>query len=158
MPELLPAAQQLSKLEVPYRLFQHVESVASLEQAAQERAQTPDQVVRSILFRLGEGNFVMVLIAGPVQISWPKLRDYLGQSRLTLATETEVLATTGYIVGSVSPLGLPGPLRILADENVFAPAEISIGSGRRGTAIILKSVDLRSTLANLEIGKFAANN
>jgi Cys-tRNA(Pro) deacylase len=156
MPELLPAAQQLSKLEVPYRVFEHTESVSSLEQAAQERAQAPNQVVRSILFRIGEGNFLMVLIAGPTQISWPKLREYLGQSRLTMASEAEVLATTGYIVGAVSPLGLPGPLRILADENVFIPAEISIGSGRRGTAIILKSADLRTILTNLEIGKFAA--
>jgi len=99
----------------------------------------------------------MVLMAGPAQISWPKLRAYLGQSRLTLASEAEVLATTGYRVGAVSPLGLPGPLRILADENVFTPTEISVGSGQRGTAIILKSIDLRSTLTNIEIDKFAEN-
>jgi len=155
MPELPPAAQQLAKLEVPFRLFQHTGPVTSLEQAALERDQIPAQVVRSILFRIGEGVFLMVLMAGPSQISWPKLRNYLGQSRLTLASEDEVLSTTGYRVGAVSPLGLPGPLRILADENVFIPEEISIGSGQRGTAIILKSIDLHSTLANVEIDKFA---
>jgi Cys-tRNA(Pro) deacylase len=158
MDELPPAAQVLSNLGVPYQLFQHNQPVSSLEQAANDRGQLPGQVVRSILFRISEGNFVMVLVAGPAQISWPKLRVHLGQSRLTMATEEEVLAITGYRVGAVSPFGIPAQIRMLADENVFIPDEVSIGSGRRGTAIILKSVDLRSTLSNIEIGIFAQNS
>jgi prolyl-tRNA editing enzyme YbaK/EbsC (Cys-tRNA(Pro) deacylase) len=154
MPNLPPAALALSNFGVPYRLFEHQGPVNSLEQAAAERNQDPHQVIRSILFRIGEGNFFMVLAAGPNQISWPSLRSYLKQSRLTLATEAEVLLITGYKVGAVSPFGVPSPLRIIADENVFLPEEVSIGSGKRGTAIILKSTDLRSTLGNIEIGKF----
>jgi Cys-tRNA(Pro)/Cys-tRNA(Cys) deacylase len=154
MSGLPSAARSLSRLEIPYRLFQHAGSVTSLEQAASERGQSTEQVVRSILFRLGEGNFVMVLMPGPQQVSWPTLRTYLGQSRLTMASEAEVLAATGYRVGAVSPLGLPGPMRILADESVFIHAEISIGSGERGMAIILKSTDLQKSIPNLEVGQF----
>jgi Cys-tRNA(Pro) deacylase len=155
MPDTPPAAQALSRLGIAYRIFHHVASVTSLEQAARERGHSTEQVVRSILFRLGEGNFVMVLMPGPQQVSWPALRAYLGQSRLTMASEDEVLTVTGYRVGAVSPLGLPGPMRILADESVFVPKEISIGSGEHGIAIILKSADLRKSIKNLEIGKFA---
>jgi Cys-tRNA(Pro)/Cys-tRNA(Cys) deacylase len=126
-----------------------------MEQAASERGQSTEQVVRSILFRLREGNFVMVLMSGPQQVSWPALRAYLGQSRLTMASENEVLAATGYRVGAVSPLGLSSPVRILADESVFIPDEISIGSGERGIAIILKSANLQKSIKNLEIGQFA---
>jgi Cys-tRNA(Pro)/Cys-tRNA(Cys) deacylase len=154
MPENPPAAQALEKLGVPHRIFRHTGPVASLEQAASERGHQPDQVVRSILFRTGPERFVMVLAAGPAQISWPALRSYLGQSRLTMASADEVLSVTGYRIGAVSPFGLPGPVRILADENVFAFQEISLGSGERGVAIILKSADLRSTIENIEIGRF----
>jgi Cys-tRNA(Pro)/Cys-tRNA(Cys) deacylase len=149
-----PAAYVLSRLGVPYRIFHHTGPVFSLEQAASERGQTAEQVVRSILFRLGEGNFVMVLMPGQQQVSWPALRAYLGQSRLTMASEAEVLTATGYRVGAVSPLGLPSPMRILADESVFIPNELSIGSGERGVAIILKSTDLQNSIQNLEIGQF----
>jgi Cys-tRNA(Pro)/Cys-tRNA(Cys) deacylase len=155
MQNVPPVARALSKLNIPYRIFQHVGPVKSLEQAARERGQALDQVVRSLLFRLGEGNFVMVLIPDPHQVAWPALRTYLGHSRLSMASEDEVLSATGYRVGTVSPLGLPNPLRILADETVFAPNEISIGSGERGIAVILKSVDLRRSIENLEIGQFA---
>lgn len=142
------------KLEVPFRIFRHNGTVTSLEQAASERGQANEQVVRSILFRVSEGNFVMVLMPGQQQVSWPALRAYLEQSRLTMASEEEVLEATGYRVGAVSPFGLPGPMRILADESVFAPDEISLGSGERGIAIIMKSADLRKSIKNLEVGKF----
>ena len=155
MQNMPPVARALSNLNIPYRIFQHVGPVKSLEQAARERGQALDQVVRSLLFRIGEGNFVMVLMPGPHQVAWPALRAYLGQSRLSMAREDEVLAVTGYRVGAVSPLGLPSPLRILADETVFAPNEVSIGSGERGIAVILKSADLRLSIENLEVGQFA---
>jgi Cys-tRNA(Pro)/Cys-tRNA(Cys) deacylase len=154
MHEQPPVARALSALGLPFRIFQHVGPVASLEQAAAERGEAVGQVVRSIVFRLGAGNFVMVLMAGPGQISWPALRGYLGQSRVSMASQDEVLAVTGYRVGAVSPLGLPQPLRILADESVFLPDEISIGSGERGIAVILRSADLRKALPELEVGRF----
>jgi Cys-tRNA(Pro)/Cys-tRNA(Cys) deacylase len=150
------ASRALSALGLPHSVFRHPGPVSSLEQAASERGESPDQVIRSILFRVGEGNFVMVLMAGPSQISWPALRNHLGQSRLTMASEAEVLEATGYRTGAVSPLGLPQPMRILADESVFTPEEISIGSGERGTAVILRSADLRQALGEVEVGQFAA--
>jgi Cys-tRNA(Pro)/Cys-tRNA(Cys) deacylase len=155
MSDLPPVSVVLSKLSIPHRVFRHSGQVNSLEHAASERNQSPQQVVRSILFRMSEGVFVMVLIAGPAQVSWPALRSYLGQSRVSMASEEQVLAVTGYRIGAVSPFGLPTQMRILADQNVFVPDEISIGSGERGTAIILKSADLRSNIENIEIGNFA---
>jgi prolyl-tRNA editing enzyme YbaK/EbsC (Cys-tRNA(Pro) deacylase) len=83
------------------------------------------------------------------------LRKHLGQSRLTLATPEEVLAVTGYQLGAVSPFGLPQPLPILVDESVFAQEEISLGSGVRGTAVILKTVDLLRALETYSRGSFS---
>ncbi len=144
----------LDQLDVPYRFFQHPGPVHSLEQAASERNQSPEQVVRSILFRIGQGDYVMVLIAGPSQVSWPALRSYLGLSRLTMASREEVLDVTGYETGAVSPIGLSTPLRILVDESVTAYPEVSIGSGIRNSTIILKSTDLLHALAGAELGAF----
>lgn len=157
MSELPQGAQALSQRGVDYRLFEHNHPVNSLEQAAAERGQDPRQVIRSILFRVSDGNFVMVLAAGHHQISWPALRAYLRQSRITLATREEVLAVTGYQVGAVSPFGVPTTLRILADDNIFHYDEVSIGSGKPGIAIILKSDALRSTLGNIETGNFCSH-
>lgn len=150
-----PAARALDSLGLPYRVFEHAHGPRDLADAASQRGQSPEQVIRSIVFRLGEGEFVMVLMAGPGQISWKAIRSTLGVSRMTMATEEEVLAGTGFVRGAVTPLGLPVPMRVLADESVFQPQEISLGSGVRGVAIIMMSADLKKALPGLEIGHFS---
>lgn len=149
-----PAANSLDLLGIPYRLFEHSHPPKSLEEAAQQRGQSPGQVIRSIVFRIAAGQFVMVLMGGPGQISWKRIRAHLGVSRITMASESEVLELTGFVRGAVTPLGLVPGLRLLADESVFIHDEVSIGSGRRGKAIILKSQDLPRALDHLEIGSF----
>lgn len=93
----------------------------------------------------------MVLVAGPAQVDWKKLRQLVGRSRIRMAAEDEVLEVTGYRVGTVSPFGLKNPVRILIDASVLKEEEISTGSGIRNVAIILKSADLQRALAGAEI-------
>jgi Cys-tRNA(Pro)/Cys-tRNA(Cys) deacylase len=152
--ETTPVTHRLDELGIPHRFFRHPGPVRSLEQAARERGQNPEQVVRSILFRLAQDEYIMVLMPGPRQISWAALRRYLTRSRLTMASEQEVLAVTGYPLGAVSPLGLPAPLRILVDNHLMDQFEISIGSGQRHSTVILAREDLFKALGNVEMGDF----
>ena len=149
-----PVSQALLDQQVPHRVFTHSGPVTSLEQAARERGQQPEQVIRSILFRLAEGEYLMVLMAGPAQIPWKVLRKYMGQSRLTMATEEEVLTVTGYPIGAVGPFGLPKPVRILVDAGVVAQEEVSLGSGVRGTTIFIRVEDLMHALGEVEVVNF----
>ncbi|MGE5248927.1 MAG: aminoacyl-tRNA deacylase [Bacteroidota bacterium] len=151
MPEIPPVSLALEALGVPHRVFTHPGPVESLEQAARERGHRPEQVVRSILFRLKADEYVMVLVAGPAQVSWRALRKHVGQSRISMATEDEVLDVTGYAIGAVGPFGLPRRLKLLVDPGVLAEEEISIGSGLRGTAVILSSRDLIEALPEAEV-------
>ena len=149
-----PVTRVLDGLEIPYRFFRHPGKVNSLEQAAKERGQELWQIIRSIVFRVSQDEFVMVLVAGPAQISWPALRAYLGQSRLTMAKEDEILTVTGYPIGAVSPFGLPNPMRILIDRSVLQKGEVSIGSGVRYTTVIIEGADLMRALGQVEVADF----
>ncbi len=150
-----PVSLALTKQGIPHRIFRHKEPPRSLEQAAAERGQRPQQVIRSILFRLAEGNYRLVLVAGPRQIDWKSLRRLLGVRRVTMATPEEVLTVTGYPIGAVGPVGLKQPIPILMDESVLAEEEISMGSGMRGVAVILRSADLRAALGEVEVVKLS---
>jgi Cys-tRNA(Pro)/Cys-tRNA(Cys) deacylase len=153
-----PASIALEELGVPHKIFRHESPVTSFEQAASDRGQRTSQVVRSILFRIAKDeSAIMVLVAGPAQVSWKTLRKYLGRSRISMATEDEVFAVTGYRVGTVSPFGLPNQLRVLIDPSVMKEEEISIGSGIRNTAIILKSADLRHALQDADVVSLTEN-
>lgn len=146
-----PASIALDKLNIPHQIFMHETPVTSFEQAAADRGQRPGQIVRSILFNIRPDEFLMVLVAGPDQIDWKKLRQLVKRSRVRMATEEKVLEVTGYRVGTVSPFGLPRPLKVLIDASVLKEDEVSIGSGIRNTAIILKTEDLRRALGDAEV-------
>ena len=139
MNEKPPASLALDALGIEYRVFTHEKPVSSFEQAASDREQRPEQVVRSILFQIRPEEFLMVLMAGPAQIDWKSLRKFVGRSRVRMATEEEVLEVTGYRVGTVSPFGVKNQVRVLIDASVLKEAEISIGSGIRSTAITTTS-------------------
>ena len=146
-----PVSIALEKMNIPHTVFHHEKPVNSFEQAASDRGQKPSQIIRSILFRVGEDDYLMALVAGPAQISWKLLRKYLGQSRLTMATEDEVLSVTGYRIGTVGPFGLQKQVRVLVEAGVLREEEISIGSGMRDMAVVLKSQDLLHALKNAEV-------
>lgn len=143
-----PASLALEELNIPHQVFYHPGPLRSFEQAAEERGQRPGQIVRSILFQVRPAEFLMVLVAGREQVDWRKLRQLVGRSRVRMATEEEVLEVTGYRVGTVSPFGLKNPVTVLIDESVLKEEEVSLGSGVRSMAIIMKSTDVRRALGD----------
>jgi Cys-tRNA(Pro)/Cys-tRNA(Cys) deacylase len=146
MAKTTPVTLALDSLCIPYRLHEHDHPIRTLEQAAEERGLTPDQIVRSLLFRLTGGTFILVLMPGVSRVSWPKLRSHLGVSRVTTATAQEVREVTGYEIGTVSPFGLNRPLQIMADQRILDHEILSLGAGVRNAGIILKRDDVVSAL------------
>ncbi|HSG43476.1 MAG TPA: YbaK/EbsC family protein [Anaerolineales bacterium] len=153
-----PASIALDLLGIPHRVFRHEKPVRSFEEAAIARNQRPEQIVRSILFQVRPGEFTMVLMAGPDQVDWKKLRGIVKRSRVRMATEDEVLEVTGYRIGTVSPFGLKNQVRVLLDASALKEDEISIGSGVRNMAIIIKSSDARKALGDVEIVELGKPN
>lgn len=152
-----PASIALKNLNIPHRVFKHEKPLMSFEQAAEERNQRPEQIVRSILFQVRPEEFWMVLVAGREQVDWKKLRQLVKRSRVRMASEEEVLEVTGYRVGTVSPFGLKNQIKVLIDATVLREEEVSIGSGTRQMAIIMKSADVQRALGNPEVVSLCEN-
>ena len=141
-----PAIQYLRAKGVDFRLFQHELPIQSLQDAAKQRGETPDQVIRSLLFRLPQNEYVMVLASGPDQIDWKSLRQALGHSRMAMAGRDEVIQKTGYIPGTVTPFGIDTDISVLIDEDIDRLDEISLGSGVLGLAILMTPQALYAAL------------
>lgn len=153
-----PASLALDALGIEHRIFIHDKPVSSFEEAAAHRNQRPGQIVRSILFNIRPEEFLMVLVAGPDQIDWKKLRQFVKRSRVRMATEEEVLEVTGYRIGTVGPFGVKNQVQVLIDASVLKEEEVSIGSGVRNMAIIMQSAELRKALDKSEIVNFLSGS
>jgi Cys-tRNA(Pro)/Cys-tRNA(Cys) deacylase len=148
-----PVTRALDEQGISYRVHVHDKPLKSLYQAARERGLEPSQIVRSLLFRIEDGSFVMVLAPGPGKVAWPKLRHFLGVSRVTTARAEEVQEVTGYPLGAVSPFGISEPVRILADRRILEHETVSLGVGVRNAGLVLKREDLLRSL-DPEMGDF----
>ena len=124
------AALQASGLR--YRLVRHGR-VDSLAEAAAARRLAPDQVVKTIVVRRGDGDFLFVLVPGGRAISWPKLRELLGVSRLSLPDAATARDVTGYERGTITPYGSTTAWPVIADARVAGRA-MSIGAGAHGVS------------------------
>lgn len=115
-----------------YRLVHHG-PVRSLAEAAAARRVTPDQVIKTLVVRRGEDDFLFVLVPGDRTISWPRLRELLGVSRISMPDAAVALAVTGYERGTITPFGSTHPWPVVADARVAGRA-VSIGAGAHGVA------------------------
>jgi Cys-tRNA(Pro) deacylase len=114
--------------------------VASVEEAAAARGVPIGRVIKTIVVRRGEGDYLMVLVPGDRVIYWAKLRRVCGVSRMSLATAEEALAATGYRPGTITPFGSSSVLPVIADASMGGLA--SIGGGASGVAINVDATEL----------------
>jgi Cys-tRNA(Pro)/Cys-tRNA(Cys) deacylase len=144
-----PATQALDALGVPYTLVQ-TEIARSADESAAFQGIPVGSLLRSILVRRATDDFFFVLVPGGRRFNWPKLRQLLGTNRLTLPTEEEAKAETGYVRGAITPFGARRSWPVIADASIEGLALVAIGGGARGVNVHLAPVDLiRATNAQV---------
>ena len=71
-----PALEAAEALGLPHYVIRHG-PVRSLAEAARARGVAPADVVKTLVVRRGEDDFLFVLVPGDRTLSWPKLRRML---------------------------------------------------------------------------------
>ena len=108
----------------------------SLAEAAAARGVQPRDIVKTLVVRRGEGDFLFVLVPGDRAISWPKLRALLGVNRLSMPDQHVAKEVTGYERGTITPSGASTAWPVIADADLTGDPQrrISLGAGAHGAA------------------------
>jgi Cys-tRNA(Pro) deacylase len=141
------AAAALAATGVPHVVTRHGR-VGSLAEAAAARGVEPGAIIKTLVVRRGDDDFLLVLVPGDRGISWPKLRALLGVSRLSMPDAEIARAATGYERGTITPFGASGDWPVIADGRIPAMPVVSIGGGAHGVAFTLSGADLMIALAS----------
>jgi Cys-tRNA(Pro) deacylase len=120
--------------------------VRSLDEAAAARGIEPRDIVKTLVVRRAEDDFLFVLVPGDREISWPKLRALLGVSRLSMPDAQAAKDATGYERGTITPFGSSRAWPVIADETI-AGRSISLGGGAHGVALTVDGSDVIRALA-----------
>jgi Cys-tRNA(Pro) deacylase len=149
--ESTPAIAELAETGIPFAVVR-TERARSVEESAELRGIEADHLLKSLIVRRGPDDYLFVLMPGPRQMSWPKLRKVLGVSRVTMPSAEEARDATGYERGAITPLGAAASFPVFADESV-PDGQIVIGGGAHGVNIHMSSVallqHLSATIADL---------
>ena len=122
------------------------ERPSSAEESARLQGIGLEQLLRTIVVRRGEGDFVFVLVPGGRQIDWPKLRAHLGIHRISLPDREEAREATGYERGAITPFGSLTAWPVVADAQVRSVDRVAIGAGAHGANLHVATEDLIRTL------------
>ncbi len=125
---------------IPHRVVKH-ERVGSLEEAAALRGVEPSAMIKTMVVRRGEDDYFFVLVPGDRVISWPKLRNLVGERRLSMPDADGAHAVTGYARGNITPFGASQDWPVIADQRISSGI-VSIGGGAPGVSITLDGADL----------------
>lgn len=136
-----PALEAAAAAGVPHRVMR-TRPAGSAEESAELQRIPLDALLRTIVVRRGEGDYLFVLVPGGRRFDWPKLRAHLGVSRLSLPDAEEARAVTGYERGTITPFGATRAWPVIADASAMDHAVVAIGGGARGVNIHLAPSEL----------------
>lgn len=122
-------------------------AAGSAEESADLQGIPLGALLRTIVVRRGEDNYVFVLVPAGRRFDWPKLRAHLAVNRLSLPDADEALAVTGYVRYTITPFGSARAWPVIVDAAVMSEPNVSVGGGVRGTNLHFAPADLVAALA-----------
>jgi Cys-tRNA(Pro) deacylase len=140
-----PATRAIAASGVAHRVVR-TERAASAEEAAAFQGIPLAALLRTIVVRRGEDDYLFVLVPVGRRFDWPKLRAHIGVRRMTLPDADEARDVTGYERYTITPFGSSRAWPVIVDGSVMDQPDVSVGGGAFGVNIHLAPLDLVTAL------------
>ncbi len=109
----------------------------------------PEKLVKTLLYRSGDGEFVAAMVRGDRELNEAKLEIASGLSPLEMASAAHIQEVTSGPMGFTGPVGLPDTVRLVADYEVAAMRDFVTGANEADAHFV--NVNLG---ADFEAGQF----
>ena len=140
-----PALDALVAAGVQHRVVR-TRRAGSAEESAELQGIPLGALLRTIVVRRGDGDYLFVLVPAGRRFDWPKLRAHHSVRRLTLPGADEAREATGYERYTITPFGSTRSWPVILDEAALAEPVLAIGGGAFGVNVHLSPADLVAAL------------
>ncbi len=135
-----PATDLLDRLGIGYRLLAYDEVEKTALEVARKLGIALEQVYKTLLCRSGTA-YALAVVPGTAELSLRGLARAWGRPDAQMADPSDIQRITGYVRGSVSPLGARRELPVFVD--VSAQGRVAaVSAGRRGQELLIAGDDL----------------
>lgn len=123
--------------------YAHDSSSESYGLEAAEKLNVPtDKVFKTLVVSLDKERLAVGVIPVSSMLSMKLIAKAAGAKKATMAAQSDVERSTGYVLGGVSPLGQKKQLQTIIDASSKNHSTIYVSAGRRGLEIELSPEDL----------------
>ena len=130
--------------------YAHDSSAESYGLEAAEKLGVPvAKVFKTLVVSLDNKELAVAIIPVSSMLSMKLMAKAAGAKKATMATQSEVERSTGYVLGGVSPLGQKKRLKTIIDSSAKIQATIYVSAGRRGLEIELSPEDLEGLVSGV---------
>jgi Cys-tRNA(Pro)/Cys-tRNA(Cys) deacylase len=140
-----PALDALAAAGTPHRVVR-TQRAGTAEEAAALQGIPLGALLRTIVVRRADDDYLFVIVPAGRRFDWPRLRTHLGVRRLTLPEADEARDVTGYERYTITPFGSSRPWPVIVDAPVLTQPVVSIGGGAFGVSAHLAPDDLVTAL------------
>jgi Cys-tRNA(Pro)/Cys-tRNA(Cys) deacylase len=135
-----PASDLLDRLKLGYQVLAYDEVEKTALEVARKLGIAPSQVYKTLLAASGR-EFALAVVPGDAELSLRSLARAWSRPAAEMAEPSDITRITGYVRGSVSPLGTKRKLPVFLDRSAQG-REIAVSAGRRGLELIIAGDDL----------------
>jgi len=136
-----PALEAIAAGGIEHRVVR-TRRAGSAEESAALQGIPLGALLRTIVVRRGDDDYLFVLVPAGRRFDWPRLRAHLGVRRLTLPDADEARVATGYERYTITPFGSTRPWPVILDAAAADEAVLAIGGGAFGVNVHLAPPDL----------------
>jgi len=124
-----------------HRVMVLEDSTATVEEAASAHCVDPDQIGKTLAFKLN-GEPILIVVAGKARIDNKKYKTCFSQ-KAKMLNKDEALEHTGHAIGGVCPFGLKKPVAVFLDVSLKKHAEVipAAGDGNASIRLTVKELE-----------------
>lgn len=142
---MTPATKQLKKHNISFEThqYQHDSNASSFGlEAVEKLSLDAKQVFKTLVVCCDTQQLVVAIVPVNLKLNLKSLAKILKVKKVKMADAKRVEASTGYVLGGVSPLGQKKHLSTVIDISAKEFDKIYVSGGRRGLEIELAPQDL----------------
>ena len=142
---MTPAIRQLKKQKITFKThqYQHDNSALSFGvEAVEKLSLNAAQVFKTLVICTDTNQLAVAIVPVMFKLNLKAIAKALKVKKVKMADGNRVEASTGYVLGGVSPLGQKKKLTTIIDKSAQHFTHIFVSGGKRGLEIELSPQDL----------------
>ncbi|GLS90016.1 Cys-tRNA(Pro)/Cys-tRNA(Cys) deacylase [Psychromonas marina] len=146
---MTPATKLLKKQKIAFTVheYSHDKNSESYGLEAAEKLGVEHHLVfKTLVVALDNSELVVAILPVAEKLSMKLVAKTFSAKKAQMANTEDVLRSTGYVLGGVSPLGQKKRLKTVINNSAFEAETIFVSAGKRGLEVELAPLELQKLL------------